>query len=578
MLMPRLLIALPCLLLAGHADPANAHGNHPSQQGAIAIGAVQGSGERSPLEGHQVVVEGVVTGNFVRGLGGFFLQDAGDGDPATSDALFVRPTPESDAGISAGDRVRIQGHVAEIEAGNRNGTLTTLEPERIERLGEGRIAPLALQAPPADWEALEGMQVRIDAPLVVSGSDQLARFGELTASFGERLRQPTEVAAPGSAALDQVVADNTRRRIVLDDARNVRDPDRVWYLPDDVPPRAGSVVTGVTGIVDQRHGQFRLQLTEPLHVQPAARPAIPHVEGALRVAAFNLENLFNGDGRGGGFPTTRGAKTPEQLQAQLAKLVASLEALDADIVALMELENDGFDEHSSIAQLVDELNRDGSDWRFIDAGQGPGADDIRVGLIHRASRVQTVGEPATLVEGPFGPRSRAPLAQAFRRGDGPVFVVVANHFKSKGCSEATEADTDQGDGQGCWNALRLDSAQRLHAWLSSDPTGTGNDLQLILGDFNAYAMEDPVRWLRDAGWQDAMAVAGVESPYSYVYNGLAGRLDHALLSPALATQLKGAAEWHINADEPDRFGYAGDNVPGPWRSSDHDPLLLGLDL
>lgn len=572
----RLAIALSCLLLAAHAHPAQAHAGH--DHGHTAIGTVQGSGGRSPLEGEHVIVEGVVTGNFIRGLGGFFLQDAGDGDPVTSDAVFVEQAAESEAGIRAGDRIRVHGTVVELEAGSRNGTLTTLQPERIEPLGQGKVEPLVLHTPPANWEALEGMQVRFETPLTISGSDQLARFGELTASFGERLWQPTEVAAPGSEAIKQLNKENARRRIVLDDARSVRDPDNVWYLADNAPPRAGSVVSGATGIIDQRHGQYRLQLTEPLQIKPATRPDKPQVEGALRVAAFNLENLFNGDGRGGGFPTQRGAKTPEQLQAQLLKQVAALEALDADIVALMELENDGFDTHSSIAQLVDALNHAGGDWRFIDTGEGPGADDIRVGLIHRASRVQPVGKPVTLVEGPFGPRSRAPLAQAFRHGDGPAFVVVANHLKSKGCSEATGLDTDQGDGQGCWNALRLDSAQRLHAWLASDPTGTGGELQLILGDFNAYAMEDPVRWLRDAGWQDAMAVAGVESPYSYVYNGLAGRLDHALLSPALAKHLKGAAEWHINADEPDRFGYAGDNVPGPWRSSDHDPLVLGFDL
>ncbi|MNV25648.1 Endonuclease/Exonuclease/phosphatase family protein [compost metagenome] len=100
---------------------------------------------------------------------------------------------------------------------------------------------------------------------------------------------------------------------------------------------------------------------------------------------------------------------------------------------------------------------------------------------------------------------------------------------------------------------------------------------MLLGDFNAYAMEDPIRTLNAAGWQDAFKVAGVAQPYSYVYNGLIGRLDHALLSPGMAARLKGAAEWHTNADEADDAGYQGRNVPGPWRSSDHDPLLLGFE-
>ena len=230
-----------------------------------------------------------------------------------------------------------------------------------------------------------------------------------------------------------------------------------------------------------------------------------------------------------------------------------MHALDADIAALMELENDGYGPESSIAQFVDALNANGGDWRFVDAGTGPGEDEIRVGLIYRASKVTPQGKPAVLEGGPFGDRSRVPLAQAFKRNDGPTFVVVANHFKSKGCSEATGADMDAKDGQGCWNALRVDSAKRLDAWLQTDPTSHDTALKLIVGDLNAYAMEAPVRVLRDAGWVDAFAAAKVEQPYSYVYNGQSGRLDHALLSPAIAGKLRGAAEWHNNADESERF-------------------------
>ncbi|MEP6907015.1 MAG: ExeM/NucH family extracellular endonuclease, partial [Pseudoxanthomonas sp.] len=399
-----------------------------------------------------------------------------------------------------------------------------------------------------------------------------------SASFGGRLWTPTEIATPGSTRIREIETFNARRRIVLDDASSRRDPKTVWYLADGTP-RAGSTADGVQGIVDQRHGSYRLQLTAPLDTSPTTRPAAPKVAGKLRVAVFNLENLFNGDGKGAGFPTPRGAKTPAELKAQTDKLVLTLKALNADVAALMELENDGYGPQSSLAQFVDALNEGGGDWRFIDAQKGPGSDEIRVGLIYRKSRVSPVGKPATLEEGPFGSRSRVPMAQAFRRGKaGQVFVVVANHFKSKGCSEATGADSNQRDGQGCWNALRVDSAQRLDAWLKTDPTGQRSDKTLIVGDFNAYAMEDPVRMLRERGWKDAFAVAKVQQPYSYLYEGMVGRLDHALLSPALAKRLRGAAEWHINADEPDAEGYAGADIGGPWRSSDHDPMVVGFDL
>ena len=564
-----------CAAVAGCAAPGG------PATGVIAIGQVQGRGERSLLEGRPAVVEGVVSADLREGLGGYFVQDAGDGDPATSDALFVVSAPGQGDGLRMGDRLRIEGTVVELGAASGRATLTAIEPVRVTAIGRGAVQATALQAPPLDWEALEAMQVRVEAPLTVSGSGNLDRFGELVASFAGRLWQPSEIARPGSPEFKQVLASNAVRRLVLDDASSRRDPGSVGYLAGRAAPRAGSVIDRVEGIVDQRHGSYRLQLTAPLLWQPAPRPVAPLVAGRLRVAVFNLENLFNGDGRGGGFPTGRGATTAQEFADQTARLVATLKALDPDIAALMELENDGYGADSSVAQFVATLNADGSDWRFVDAGRGPGNDQIRVGLIYRASRAQPVGAPAVLKGGPFDRRSRVPLAQAFDVGTGAPLVVVANHFKSKGCGDAAGADADQGDGQACWNAARLDSARRLDAWLKTDPTGTGSPLQLVVGDLNAYAQEDPVRALVAAGWIDAFAAASADrnTPrYSFVYDGLTGRLDHALLSPALASRLRGAAEWHSNADEPDRAGYAKAGGEGPWRSSDHDPMLLGFDL
>ncbi|MGE8219875.1 MAG: ExeM/NucH family extracellular endonuclease [Stenotrophomonas acidaminiphila] len=546
-----------------------------------AIGQVQGSGPRSPLEGRQVTVEGFVTADLRAGLGGVFLQDAGDGDPATSDALFVQLDPAR--ALPAGQWLRVTGTVQELAAGKGGQTLTALQAETLAA-ARARPAPAVtvLEAVPASWEALEGMKVRITAPLTLAGQDPLARHGELAVAFDGRLWQPTELAAAGTAENAALVADNARRRLRLDDGSSQRDPGRVSYLPEAAQLRTGMVFRGVEGVVDQRHdGDYRLQLTTALPVPAIERPQPPVVAGALRIAAFNLENYFNGDGHGGGFPTLRGAKTFAQFQAQQAKLVATIRGLDADVAALMELENDGYGPDSAIAGLVCALNEgQGKDrhWAFVDAGKGPGDNPIRVGIIYRAARVAPVGKPAVLEREPFGERSRVPLAQAFRMGrKGRPFVVVANHFKSKGCSEASGADADQNDGQGCWTATRVESARLLHQWLQRDPTGSGSVDAVLLGDFNAYAMEAPIRQLQADGWRDAFKVAGVPQPYSYVYNGLTGRLDHALLNPGMAARLKGAAEWHINADEADDAGYQGRNVPGPWRSSDHDPLLLGFD-
>lgn len=560
----QILVLLCALAVSGCASPTLV--STPAMDD-VPVGAVQGIAPRSPREGDTVAISGVVTALLDDGRSGWFVQDGGDRDPATSDGLLV--TGAGDA-PTLGAHVRVHGRVIELDAGN-GATITALDASGITHLRSGRtVNATAVGAIPADWERYEGMRLRIAAPLTLNGMP--TRHGELVASFGGRLFGPTERAAPGPDA-QRIAADNARRTLRLDDGRSDPNPGTPWYLPDGMP-RSGSIVGDMTGVLDQRHGSYRLQLDAPLQPRAAQRPPPPRVAGDLRIASFNLENLFNGDGRGGGFPTPRGARTPAELQAQLAKLVATIHALDPDIAALMELENDGYGAQSSLAQLVAALGRD---WRFVDSGQGPGSDEIRVGLIYRAMRATPVGKPATLLSGAFGLGSRAPLAQAFRAGGGPVFDLVANHFKSKGCGAATGVDADQHDGQACWNALRTSSAQQLDAWLRTDPTRSGSDLKLIVGDLNAYAQEDPIRALRASGWMDALTAANVADPYSYVYDSLSGRLDHALLSPALAQHLRGAAEWHVNADEPASSGYRAGG-PGPWGSSDHDPLLLGFTL
>lgn len=554
----------------------------------LPIGSVQGQADRSPLEGQRVTVEGVVVGDFGKGFGGVFIQSrTDDGDPMTSEGLFLATGGQPAVALAVGDHVRATGTVKEI--GQDSGTLTALVEVEAEVLARGvAIAPTVVTAAPipGGWEPYEGMLLQIEAPLTVTGNDGLMRFGELLVSFAGRRFAPTERAAPGPEA-DALAQENFHVMLRLDDGLSAQEPGEPWFLREPLsdarPLRTGSVIRGATGVLDQRFGSHRLQLTAPLReITHAPRPQAPTVPGDRRIVGLNVLNLFNGDGRGGGFPTDRGAASAADHARQQAKLVATVRALDPDMVALQELENDGFGPDSALAQFVAALNAAGphADWRFVDAGEGPGEGSIRVGLIYRDSRFETVGAPATLLVPPFNQASRAPLAQAFRAGRGPVFVVVSNHFKSKGgCRPGLPAgDADQGDGQACFNATRVASAEALHAWLATDPTGTRPAGQLVIGDLNAHAQEDPLRALYARGWRDAFEVAGVDQPHSFVWAGLSARLDHALVDDGLAARLRGAAEWHNSADESERFGYARDDDSDPWRASDHDPVVLGFDL
>jgi predicted extracellular nuclease len=569
-------------------DSAGAAGRDVPMPAQVTIGQVQGRGLDSPMLGQAVAVQGVVVGNFSKGLQGVFVQsERDDGDPLTAEGLFVEHDAQAQPMLRQGDRVRIAGRVAEF--GDAGASLTGLRETVVEVIGQGEPQAQVLAAAPADagdWEHYEGMLLRIDAPLTVSDNGGLARYGEIVASFDGRLFQPTEVALPGAPAQAQA-ADNARRTLLLDDNRTSKDPRNLWFLPrgldDGQALRAGSVLRRVTGVLDQRRGEYRLQLGEKLEISQAPRPAPPTVPGDLRIASLNLLNLFNGDGHGAGFPTRRGAETAEQFAEQQRKLVAMVQALRPDVAALMEVENDTPGPDSALEQFVAALNAAGPvrDYRVAPTGARPGQDDIRVALIYRAGAVQPRGRAALLTGGPFAGRSRVPIAQAFQAGRGPVFVVVANHFKSKGCGrdddQARGADADQHDGQGCWNPVRVESSRRLLAWLAGDPTGTKSPHTLVVGDLNSHAQEDPVRLWLDAGWRDAFA-GQRERPYSFVFDGQAGRLDHALLSPALAARLRGAVEWHANADEAPIFDYHHDRDGDPYRASDHDPVLLGFEL
>ena len=184
-------------------------------------------------------------------------------------------------------------------------------------------------------------------------------------------------------------------------------------------------------------------------------------------------------------------------------------------------------------------------------------------------------------------KSRPVLAQTFAQvSNGAEFTVVVHHLKSKGSSCDSIGDPDTGDGQGNCNLTRTSAATAMADWLAADPTSSGDADILIIGDTNAFNLEDPMTALGNAGFVDLVKNAAGLDTYSHLFNGASGALDHALASPSLVAQVAAAIEWHINADEPPlldynlEFGRDPNLFDGttPYRSSDHDPLIIGLDL
>jgi len=565
---------------------------------ATPVHSIQGAGRSSPLQGEEHVVEAVVVGafpGFPEGLGGFFVQEEradADGDPATSEGLFVFDDGLG-AGLAVGERVRVRGRVGEFFG--RTELSQVIEVRVCP--GRARVRPVRIRLPvadPAEWERWEGMRVRLEQRLVATDHWDLARFGEVVLAAGGRLWQPTHRRDPGAPAL-ALRSRNDRRRILLDDGSRAVDPDPTPYLdrPDGGTLRLGDRLARLEGVVDFAFGRYRIHPTRPVRFLPGSRrpETPPPVAGTLRLVAWNVANHFNGDGRGGGFPT-RGPRSPEELARQRAKLVETLVRLAPDVAALVELENDGVGPESAVGELARALGRRTPDdpYAAVDPGAPPpgglGDHAIAVGILYRPRAAAPVGPPAVL-DGRAHPgfddaRNRPALAQTFEaRATGERFTLVANHWKSKGSDCDAAGDPDRGDGQGECSGTRRDAARALLAWLGEDPTGAGDVPVLVAGDLNAYPREDPVRTLESGGYVDLVAWFAGPDAHTFVFDGEAGRLDHLLARADLLPRVGGAAVWHANADEPRLFDHRLENpperfAPDPFRASDHDPVLVGL--
>ncbi|MRX43644.1 ExeM/NucH family extracellular endonuclease [Agromyces kandeliae] len=550
----------------------------------LAIGQVQGSGSASPLAGSTVEIEGVVVGDFqAGGFNGYYVQDEGDGDPATSDGIFV--FAPGGAAVDEGDLVHVLGTVSEF-----NG-LTEITATVVSTCDSGLALPAAteLTLPRDDttYEALEGMRVTLPQELSIIEYFNFDRFGEIVLGT-ERQMQPTAVYEPGSPEAAQLAAGNQVNRITLDDGRSVQNPDPAIHPNGEEFTlentfRGGDLVTNATGVLDYRFGLWRVQPTQGAdYTATNPRTDVPDVGGNFSVASFNVLNYFTTLG-------SRGAATAEEFDRQESKIVAALAEIDADVFGLIEIENNG----EAVQTLVDALNDEIGEDRYVAIDTGVvGTDEITTAFIYKPSAVEPAGDFAILdssVDARFDDdKNRPALAQTFADLDtGDVVTVVVNHFKSKGSDCDDIGDPDVGDGQGNCNLTREAAAEALVDWLASEPTGAPAGRELIIGDLNSYDKEDPIDALVAGGYTDLLLQEQGEDAYSYVFDGQLGYLDYALVGSALAPKVTGASTWSINADEPDLIDYlmgfkkdAQDAIfaPDPYRSSDHDPVIVGFDF
>ncbi len=470
------------------------------------------------------------------------------------------------------------------------------------------------------------------SPFPSTSSNNFGEIG-LAAESDLPLIAPTELYDAQSAAdISARTAYNDAHRVILDDASSTNytsttDQPFPWLtaehtvregapvgFPEPVvltygndtwklEPSGGQVVGAPTGKVS--FGQTRTAAPEA-------------VGGDVRLATFNVLNYFPTTGEefvglGGGHTCTyyndragnpvtnnrcnpdgpRGAANDANLQRQQDKIVHAIDKLGASIVSLEEIENSvkfGKNRDFALSTLVQALNDDAGagTWSFApspDAANLPDLADqdvIRNAFIYKSADVSLVGASTVLTGSAAFDDAREPLAQGFKNAgasDDDAFAVIVNHLKSKG------SGADDGTGQGNANPDRVAQAGALVDFADDVSTDLGGAGALFLtGDFNAYSMEDPVQVITGAGYANLDSTTDPDEE-SYNFGGLAGSLDHVFANPAAQAMVTGVDVWNINADEPVYYEYSRFNynvtdlyAAGPFRASDHNPEVVGLDL
>ncbi|MBB96800.1 MAG: hypothetical protein CML68_19650 [Rhodobacteraceae bacterium] len=640
----------------------------PEPEEITLISTIQGSeapgeDDGSEMDGQTVTIEAIVVGDFQdgdsddsRNLSGFYVQEEdadADGDSSTSEGIFIFDDSFL-TDVNVGDKVRITGVVDEYFGETQIDSLTS-----VEVISSGNDMPTAASIDlsmmgtsldqdggfQADLEAYEGMLVEFANTLTITEMYELDRFNQIVLSEEGRVEQFTQSNAPDAEAYAQHLEQLGQTTIVYDDGQNLQNQpvsDLVGFeeFSTSSAPSMGDTIDGLSGVLSYQWAgnsdstaTWRVRATEDgenTFDDTNVREDTPDdVGGDLTVATFNVLNFFttldtygvdegvgadqSQDPRGADTDPYQAEGTPgetDEFDRQVEKLVTALVEMDADVLGLIEIENDFLlgglsptetdaqgDRGIAIQYLVDAINdRLGEDaYTYVDPGQEfVGGDAIAVGYIYKTATVSTVGAADILDDDAFldpnatgEGKNRAALIQTFADNvTGQTFTTALNHFKSKGQSGMTDPDNpdyDQLDGAGFWNDTRTKAAQYLDDYLAAN---YADDRTVILGDLNAYAMEDPITYLEGAGYTDLAELFLGDEAYSYVFDGQVGTLDYAMGDLDFTQIVSGITQWHINSDEADvldynlEYGRDADIFDGtvPYRASDHDPILIGLDI
>ncbi|GGL05091.1 ExeM/NucH family extracellular endonuclease [Deinococcus radiotolerans] len=580
----------------------------------------------SPVAGSTRTVEGIVTSvNTGTNLNGFWIQEEGidrDADAASSDGIFVYCGTASGncPAVTLGQRVRVTGVVSEyVKATQLAPTSAGGVVSVATNVPLPEAQTLTLPLPVAQRERHEGMRVTVSGK--VTNNFPLGRYASFDIA-DDRILNFTQLNTPDTTANAAYQVAAKDRYIRIDDGSRAQNPDPEIFARGGQPLSAANTLRGgdqvtATGILTFGNDgtsttgstsggaadAYRIQSTQANVQITDANPRLSTPEsvgGTTRVGSMNVLNYFTtlvttNEGctpNGTDSANSRGANDCFEFIRQQTKIVKAITGLNPDVLGILEMQND-FDKgsNSSIANLVNALNVEAGagTYAYINPGKKIGTDVISVAMIYKPASVDPVGTLAILdnsVNATYGDTCNRPTwAQTFQsKANGGRFTAVMMHLKSKGSACSAFNDADTGDGQGNGYIARRNAASAIVSWLGTNPTGVTEDDRVLMGDYNAYASEEPLTILASGGYANVFD----KNVYSYQFDGQWGSLDQATATSSMIGQVAGHTKWHINSDEPTVLDYNKEfKTTGqvssfysadPFRSSDHDPILLGLNL
>ncbi len=372
-----------------------------------------------------------------------------------------------------------------------------------------------------------------------------------------RTFSPTNQAYPESQEYYNIIQANSNGQITLTNVGGEhRLGERIENLTVYVSSTSSVKAVGTPTFV----GNTRAELNK-------GYPSVDMVgKHTLLICAFNLE-YYLVDNLGTGY----GPDNAQQASKQHAKIMDALTHIQADIFGFVEIEQG----QSALRKLADAMtSATGKKYTFINDGGSSSGSYTKSGYIYCSETVEPYGD---IRNNNVGVVNRKKMQAFTEKATGEKFIFSLNHFKAKSGSGYGD-NADQGDGQGPYNADRVEEAKSVLSQYNSNRSYYNDEDILIMGDLNAYGKEDPIITLLEGGMTDLHRYFHADSSYSYVYRGQAGYLDHALANETMLTQITGMQAYHINSDEKDSYTYDRSNDQTMFRSSDHDPILVGLSL